>query len=161
GGVHQVDGGNVVVNGDVLRPNDLLGGHREEGAGFHRGIVHDEHEQAAVDAAQAGNHAGSRSAAPFFVHAVSSVDAQFEQFRAGIEQPGDALAGGEAAFLVLRFDGLGAATLGDLFFFVAQAGNQFGHGPHVLLEALRGGVNGGEEQVVGGFGGGLGTVGHG
>ena len=41
-----------------------------------------------------------------------------EEMRAGIDEFGDAFAGGEAAFLVLGFDGFGAAALADLFFFV-------------------------------------------
>jgi len=57
GGIDEIDGGDAIVNGDVLRANDLLGGHGEEGAGFDGGVVGNEHEHAAGNAAQAGDGA--------------------------------------------------------------------------------------------------------
>ena len=42
--IHQINRRNVVLNGDVLRPDDLLRRHGEKGAGFHRGVVHNQHE---------------------------------------------------------------------------------------------------------------------
>ncbi len=96
-GIDQVDRRDVVVDGDVLRANDLLGGHREERAGLHRGVVHDEHDQSALHSRQAGDHSRRRRAAPLFVHAPRSVGAKLEELGAGIDQQRDALARGEAS----------------------------------------------------------------
>src|SRR5262249_10161677 len=71
GGIHQVDSGDMVFDGDVLRANDLFGGHREECAGFDGGVVHDHHVEPAVNAAQTRYHSGRGRASPFFIHLVS------------------------------------------------------------------------------------------
>ena len=47
GGVDEVERGDAVLDGDGLRAENLLGGHGEEGAGFHGGVVGDDHAQAA------------------------------------------------------------------------------------------------------------------
>ena len=58
------------------------------------------------------------------VHAPGGPQAQLEEGGAGIEQPGDAFAGGEAALVVLAVDGLGAAALADQLFLLAQLARQ-------------------------------------
>ncbi len=65
GGVDQVERGNAVFDGDGLRAQNLFGGHGEECAGFHGGVVGDDHAQAAGDAAEAGNDARSGRATVF------------------------------------------------------------------------------------------------
>ena len=95
GGIDQVDRRDAIFDGDVLRADDFLRGHGEEGAGFDGGVVDDEHDQAGVDASESGDHAGGRRASPFFVHFVRGIEAEFEE-RAGIGEQVDALAGGEA-----------------------------------------------------------------
>ena len=55
-GIHQVNRGDMVFNGNILGADDLLGGHRKECPGFHRGIIHNQHEQAAMNVSQAGDH---------------------------------------------------------------------------------------------------------
>ena len=127
GGIDQIDRRDAILDGDVLRANHFLRGHREERAGLHRGVVGDDHHAAPGDVAEAGNGAGGGRAAPFLVHFVGGVEAQLEEFRAGIDQFGDALARGEAAFLVLRFDGFCAAALADLFLFVLDFGEAVDH----------------------------------
>ncbi len=52
GGIDEIDGRDVIIEGDVLRANDLLGRHREKRAGFHGGVVGDEHEGSPVNLAQ-------------------------------------------------------------------------------------------------------------
>ena len=75
----------MVLDGDVLRANDLFRRHGEESAGFHGGVVHDEHEHAAVNLANAGDDAGAGRAAPLFVHAVGCERAEFEETGPGID----------------------------------------------------------------------------
>jgi hypothetical protein len=61
-GIDQIDAGQVVLFGDLLRPQVLLHGHREVGAALHRRIVGDDHDLAARDPADAADHARARSA---------------------------------------------------------------------------------------------------
>ena len=51
-----------------------------------------------------------------------------------INQFGNALASREPAFLVLRFDGLGAAALANLFFLVLDFGEQINDAAGVLFK---------------------------
>ena len=141
GGIDQVDRGNVIVDGDVLRANDLLRRHGKERAGLHGGVVHDEHDQAPVHSRQAGDHARGRRAAPLFVHAPGGVGAEFEELGAGIDQQRNALARGQPSFLVLRLDGLLAAALLDGLFVRSKSSYQFSDGVLVVLEAGRGGLD--------------------
>src|SRR5208282_1731532 len=143
GGIHEINGGDAIVNGDVLRANDLFGGHGEEGAGFDGGVVGDEHEHASGNAAEAGDGASGRRSAPFLVHFVGGVETELEEVRARIDEGGDAFAGGEAGFFVLGFDGFGAAALEDLFFFVFVGGEELDETRGVLLEVGGLGVDGG------------------
>ena len=143
GGIDQINCGNVIFDGDVLRANHFFRGHREERAGFHRGVVGDEHERAAADAREAGDRASRGRAAPFFVHFVGGVDAQFEEMRAGIDELGDAFARGEPALLVLRLDGFCAAALRDLLFFVLDLRDEIDDFAAVFGEVGRLGVDAG------------------
>src|SRR5256885_7622572 len=43
--IHQINGWDAVLDGDVLRADDLFRRHREEGAGLYRRIVRDDHKQ--------------------------------------------------------------------------------------------------------------------
>ena len=63
--------------------------------------------------------------------------------RAGVDEGGDAFAGGEAGFLVLGLDGFGAAALEDLLFFVFVGGEEFDQAREVFLEVWGFGVDGG------------------
>ncbi len=101
-----------------------------------------------MNAAEAGDDARRRRAAPLFVHAERGVSADLEELAAGIEQQGKTLARGEAALLVLRLDRIRAAALADFFFLVVDPGDQVGHGAHVLLEARRSGVDAGLDDAV-------------
>ena len=49
-GIDQVDRRDMVFDGDVLRADHFLGGHREKCAGFYRGVIRDDHHQTARDA---------------------------------------------------------------------------------------------------------------
>ena len=43
-GIDQIDGRNVVLDGDVLRPNYFLRSHREERACLHGRVIGDDHD---------------------------------------------------------------------------------------------------------------------
>ena len=74
-GIHEIDRGNAIFDGDILRANDFFRGHREKRAGLHGGVVGDDHHAAARDAAEPGDRAGGGCAAPLLVHFVGCVDA--------------------------------------------------------------------------------------
>ena len=112
-----------------------------------------------VDASESGDDAGGGRAAPFFVHLVRGIEAEFEE-RAGIGEEGDALAGGEARLRVLAFDGFRASAFADFFLFVADLGDQLGERTHVGFEAERAGVNLRGEDVVDRESGGIDTFAH-
>ena len=59
---------------------------------------------------------------------------KLEKVRAGIDQFGDALAGGEAALFVLGVDGFGAAALADEFFLILDLGKEVDDAAGILLE---------------------------
>ena len=134
--VDEVDERQAVLQGDALGAQHLLGGHREERAGLDRGVVGDDHDPPARDRADAGDDARRRGPAPLGVHAPRGPQAQLEELRAGIEEAGDALAGGEAALGVLALDGLGAAAVADGFFLALEVGDVGGEVVHALLLPL-------------------------
>ena len=141
GGIDEINGGDVIFDGDVLRADDFFRGHREKRAGFYGGVVGDEHEHAAADACEAGDRACRGCAAPFFVHFVRGVGAELKEMRAGIDQLRDAFARGEPAFFVLRLDGFRAAALRDLRFFVLDLSDEIDDLAAVFGEVRRLGVN--------------------
>ncbi len=122
GGIDQIDGRKLVINGDVLRANDFFGGHWKKRAGFYRSVVGDEHHQSTADPGQAGDGSGGRRAAPFFVHFEGGEGPEFKKVSAGIDESGDAFASGEAAFFVLGLDCFGAAALANLFVLILDLG---------------------------------------
>ena len=152
GGVDEINCGDVVFDGDVLRANDFFRGHGEEGAGFYGGVVGDDHDRCGRDAARPVIDACGGSAAPFLVHFVGGVDAELEESGAGIEEVRDAFAGGEAAFFVLGVDGLCAAADADFLFLIFELGEEVDDVTVVLL-------GGGGFQVDGGFKDGSGHAG--
>ncbi len=83
GGIDEVDQRQAGHLRDGLRPDDLLARHREEGPGLHRGVVGDDHAAAALDHADAGDHARRGGPAVFLVHAFRGPEAEFLEGRAG------------------------------------------------------------------------------
>ena len=151
GGIDQVNRGNVIVDGNILRANHFFRGEREERSGFHRRVVGDDHHEAPADSREAGDRARGRRAAPLFVHFVRGVNSQLEKRSVRIDQLGDALARGQADFLVLRFDGFRAAALLNHGFLVLDFGDEIHHAARILLEVGRVsvdlGFNDGTRQV--------------
>ena len=60
-GVHEVDAGQPVLQGDLLGPQVLLHGHRVVGAALDGGVVGDDQDLPAVDQADPGNDPGARA----------------------------------------------------------------------------------------------------
>src|SRR5216117_3105824 len=114
----KVNCGNSVFDGHVLGANDFLRGHGKKRAGFYGGVIRDHHERTPANFREASHRSRARRAAPLFIHFVSGVNSQFKKLGTGVEQFGDAFACGQAPLFVLRFDGLRAAALADLFFLV-------------------------------------------
>ncbi len=135
----QVDAGQRVVAGDLLRPQMLLHGERIVGAALHRGIVRHHHAFAARDPADAGNEARPRQI--LAVHALRRQRRQLQEGRSGIQQRGDALARQQLARLgVLVARGRAAARR-----IAPQRGAQILdqrlHGGAVVGEFLRAGID--------------------
>ncbi len=150
-GIDQVNRGNMIVDGNILRANHFFRREREESPGFHRRVVGDDHHQTPADSPEAGDRARGRRAAPLLVHFVRGVNSQLEKRSVRIDQLGDALARGQAALLVLRFDGLRAAALLNRGFLVLDFREQVHHAAGILLEVGRVsvdlGFNDGTRQV--------------
>ena len=88
--IDEIDARQVVLAGDLLRPQVLLDGQRVVRAALDRRVVADDHAFAAADAADAGDDAGGGDRS--VVHAVRGQLRELEKRRAGIEQRADALA---------------------------------------------------------------------
>ena len=89
-GIDQIDAGQPVLARDLLRAKMLLHRHRIVGAALHRRVVADHHDQAAMDAADAGDDAGAVDR--LAVHVVRGKRRQLEEGRARVDEPGDSLA---------------------------------------------------------------------
>ena len=109
-GIDEIDAGQTVLFGDLLRAQMLLDRHRIIGAALDGRIVGDDHRLAPFDAADPRHHAGAVHVA--FVHAEGGERADLEERRAGIEQPRHALARGELAARDMALARLGRAALG-------------------------------------------------
>ena len=86
---------------------------------------------------QARDRSRRGSAAPLLIHFVRGVQAELEELRFRIDQLGDAFAGRQAAFLVLRFDGFRPAALANPLFLVLDFGEPVDHATAVFLEGGR------------------------
>ena len=131
----------MVFNGNVLGADDLLGGHGKKGPSFHRGIIHNQHEQAAMNVPQAGDYARRGSAAPLFIHLISGIDAQFEKFSVPVNEQADALTGSKTSFTVLRLDAFFPAALPYPLLFIADGRDKLHHAAHVPFKPSRGKIN--------------------
>ena len=84
-----------------------------------------------------GDGARGRCAAPLFVHFVRRVNPQLKKRSARIDQLGDAFPRRQAALLVLRLDGFGAAAQLNRGFLILDFGEQVHHAAGILLEVRR------------------------
>ncbi len=97
----------------------------EKRAGFHGGVVRDDHARNAGDIADAGDSTGGGDAAPLLVHFVGGPKLDLEKRRTGIEQPADALAREQSTHLVLAILAGFAAALAQNAFFPRDGGAAF------------------------------------
>ncbi len=138
--IHQVEAGQAVLEGDLLRAEVLLHGDGEVGAALDRGVVGDDHHLAAGHAADAGDQAGARRAA--VVHVPRGQGRELEERRRRIEQPLDAIADGQLPLLPVPGQVAWAAAgpgdsqalphFGDQAFEVAPVPGELG-APHVCV----------------------------
>ena len=111
-GVHQVDAGQAVLAGDLLRAQVLLDGQRVVGAALDRGVVGHDHHLAAVHPADAGHQPGGRRL--IVVQAVRRQRREFQERRARIQQRLDAVAHHHLVLVEMTGAGTRAAALGHL-----------------------------------------------
>jgi len=143
-GIHHVDAGQIVLPGDVLRPQMLLHRHGIVGAALDRGIVGDDDAFAPRYPPHPGNDAGRMHVAA--IEAVGGQRRQFQKRGSGIDQQVDPLARQHlAARLVARPRHLAAAAR-DQIELVAQFGDERAHGFRVAREIRRGRIDAGMER---------------
>ena len=87
--IDQIDARQTVFLGDFLRPQMLLHGHGKVGAALDGGIVANDHDLAALNPANACDHAGTVDIA--VIHAVGCQRARFQKGGSRIKQAHHAL----------------------------------------------------------------------
>jgi hypothetical protein len=111
GAVHQVDKWRPVFKSDALSAQDLLAGHRKEGARFHGGVIGDHHDTPPRDHPSSRDHPRRGRAAPFAIHVPRGPQAQLKEGCIRIEELVDAFPRREPPFGMLALNGLGPAAL--------------------------------------------------
>src|SRR5579875_689039 len=132
GRIYQVNRRNVIVDSDLLRAQDLLGGHGEECPSLHRSVVCDDHHEPALNPPKACDDSSRRRAAPLLIHFERCENTQFEEAGTMINQQGNTLACRQSPLFVLGFHGLRAAALADGLFLVENFTHQFLHPARVF-----------------------------
>ena len=124
-GIHQIDAGQAVLRGDLLRAQMFLHRQRIIGAALYRRIIGDDHTFAARNPADAGDDAGGGNR--FVIDLVSCELREFEEWTAGVEKCFDPVARQQFAAGKMPFTGLVAAASGDFFDVLAQVIHQPRH----------------------------------
>ena len=124
-GVDEVEAGEAVLLGDLLRAQVLLDGQREVGAALHGRVVGDDHALASLDDADPGDDAGGRGLS--LVHVPGGQGVQLEEGAARVDEPVDPLARGQLAARAMTFGRFLAAALGDLGGPLPQLGDEALH----------------------------------
>ena len=126
--VDEIDAGQPVLEGDLLRPEVLLDRHRVVGPALDGRVVGDDDDGRALDRPDPGDDPGARGVV--VVEPGRRERAQLEERRAGIEEAVDPLADGELAALAMTGDravvAAGAAS-GDGGLTVAEVRDELGH----------------------------------
>ena len=136
--IHQVDAGQAVLRGDLLRAQVLLHRDGEVAAALHRGVVGDDHALDALHAADAGDDAAGGDLV--VEHAPAGHRRELEEGRAGIEQRVDAVAHEQLAARDMLLAVFRRAAEADFCGFLAQVVNQRAHGGGVGAKFVRAGV---------------------
>ena len=142
--VDEVDAREVVLLRHLLRAEMLLHGQREVGAALHGGVVGDDDALLALDDADARDDPGRRGGA--VVELPRGERVQFEQRRAGVEQPVDPLAGRQLPARAVPFDRLLTAPARDLHGALAQFRDERLHPLGAAREGLVALELGGEQR---------------
>ncbi len=124
-GIHEVNTGQAVLGGNLLRAQMFLHRQRIIGAALHGRIIGDDYTFSARDPADAGDNAGGRNR--FVINLVSCKLREFEEWTAGIEKCLDAVTYQQFATGKMPFAGLVAAASGDFFDVLAQVSHQIRH----------------------------------
>src|SRR5688500_5661916 len=110
--VDEINTRQVVLECDLLRTQVLLYRHRVIGAALDRRVVRDDHALVSAHAADAGDD--SRARRFVVVHPVRGEGTDLEEWRAGVEQRLDALAGEQLACGEVAVTRAGRSALADL-----------------------------------------------
>jgi hypothetical protein len=111
-GVHEIDAGQAVLLGDLLRAQVLLDGHGEVCAALDRRVVGDDHTLLSLDHTDAGDDArGGRLAV---VHLPRRQRVELQEGRVGIAERLDALAGKQLVARAMLGNSILAASAFDL-----------------------------------------------
>ncbi len=103
-GIDQVDARQAILQRDFLRPQMLLDRHRVIGAALDRRVVGHDHALHALDAPDAGDHAGGRRLV--VVQPVGGHGRDFQERASGVEQGADPLPGQQLAARQVLFSRL-------------------------------------------------------
>ena len=137
--VHEVDAGQRVLEGDLLRPQVLLHREREVRPALHGRVVRDDHHLAAAHAADPADEARGGGLAA--VEAAGGEGADLEERRARVEEPLEPLAHEALSLLAVARGRLGPAARARLGEPLAQIGDEPVHVRRVLAELRRGDVD--------------------
>ena len=94
-GIHHVNAGKVVVQGDFLGAQVLLDGNRVVGAALDGGVIGEKHDLFPLDHADAGHDTGGRFLP--VVHVPCRQGTQLKEGSVGVDQPLDPLPGQQLA----------------------------------------------------------------
>ena len=125
-GVDQIDAGKPVLQRDLLCAEMLLHGERVVRPALYGRVVAHDHDLAAVDQADARDHAGSGRLSP--VHPLGGQRCDLDERTALVEEPRDAVARQELAPRDVTFPGCRGAADGRLGQPLAQGRGQRGLG---------------------------------
>jgi len=125
GGIDQIDDGQAVAHGDLLRAQNFRNGFGPPGSGFDSGVVGDDYGGASFDQTNAGDDAGGGGLAVVFI--VGDEESDFEEHGSRVDQFRHALARGQLARLVLLRNLGGAAALAQFLFEILQFCHQPAH----------------------------------
>jgi hypothetical protein len=118
--IDEVEAGQAMLPGDLLRAQMLAHGFGEEGAALHRRVVGDQHAGAALHDADAGDDAGARHLVA--IEPPGGERREFEERRLRIEQEIDALAHHDLSALLVAGAHRVAAAGRDQRMALAQSG---------------------------------------
>ena len=137
--IHQIEAGQPVLLGDLLRAEMLLDGYRVVGAALDRRVVGDHDALAPLDAADPGDDAGGGDLGP--VEPVGRQRREFQERRAFVHQRRHPFARQHLAPLAVAFARLGGTALAHEGMASGEVLHLRPHGRLVAPELLRGRID--------------------